>query len=383
MLALHACDTATDDALARAVGWGSPLVLAAPCCHHDVAAQLRRATPPAPYASLVRHGILRERFADTLTDALRASLLRLQGYRVDVVQFVESRHTPRNTMLRAVRTGDAGRRRAAGGVRRAGRRVGRDGRGWRSCWTSVGLREAAVALVVALPFGIGLTAAADDDAAAAAALRRPRDRRVQRPGRPRRAAVDGQRLRRRGPGLHRRPPTAGPWASPGGTADPVDVEALAPGPPGRVWVGDIGDNTATRDSVSVTSVPVGRGEPTGADPRRTGSPTPAAPATPRRCWPTRGTGRLVVVTKGVLGGQVLVAPRRLDADRVNRLRPLGSAMALVTDGAFLPDGRHVVLRDYSRAVVYTFPGLEEVGEVPLPEQQQGEGIAVAATAGCW
>jgi SAM-dependent methyltransferase len=108
VLALHACDTATDDALARAIGWGSPLVLAAPCCHHDIAAQLRRSTPPAPYASLVRHGILRERFADTLTDALRASLLRLEGYRVDVVQFVESRHTPRNTMLRAVRTGDTG-----------------------------------------------------------------------------------------------------------------------------------------------------------------------------------------------------------------------------------------------------------------------------------
>ena len=108
VLALHACDTATDDALARAIGWGSPLVLAAPCCHHDIAAQLRRVTPPAPYASLVRHGILRERFADTLTDALRASLLRMSGYRVDVVQFVESRHTPRNTMLRAVRTGDTG-----------------------------------------------------------------------------------------------------------------------------------------------------------------------------------------------------------------------------------------------------------------------------------
>ncbi|WP_432476524.1 class I SAM-dependent methyltransferase [Nocardioides sp. GXQ0305] len=108
VLALHACDTATDDALVRAVRWGSPLVLAAPCCHHDVAAQLRRAAPPAPYASLVRHGILRERFADTLTDALRASLLRLEGYRVEVIEFVESAHTPRNTLLRAVRTGDTG-----------------------------------------------------------------------------------------------------------------------------------------------------------------------------------------------------------------------------------------------------------------------------------
>ncbi len=107
VLALHACDTATDEALARAVTWEAPLVLAAPCCHHDVAAQLRRAPTPAPYAELTRHGILRERLADTLTDALRASLLRQHGYRVDVMQFVESKHTPRNTLLRGVRTGAA------------------------------------------------------------------------------------------------------------------------------------------------------------------------------------------------------------------------------------------------------------------------------------
>jgi len=115
VLALHACDTATDDALARAVGWEAALVLAAPCCHHDIAAQLRRNPTPAPYALLTRHGILRERFADTLTDAVRASLLRLQGYRVDVMQFVESKHTPRNTLLRAVRTGGAV---SGGGVRK-------------------------------------------------------------------------------------------------------------------------------------------------------------------------------------------------------------------------------------------------------------------------
>ncbi|HET7069878.1 MAG TPA: SAM-dependent methyltransferase [Nocardioides sp.] len=105
VLALHACDTATDDALARAVRWETPLVLAAPCCHHDIAAQLRKRPAPAPYAMITRHGILRERFADTLTDGLRASLLRLAGYRVDVMQFVGSRHTPRNTLLRGVRTG--------------------------------------------------------------------------------------------------------------------------------------------------------------------------------------------------------------------------------------------------------------------------------------
>jgi SAM-dependent methyltransferase len=105
VLALHACDTATDDALARAVDWEAALVLAAPCCHHDVAAQLRGVSAPAPYSALTRDGILRERFADTLTDALRAAVLRLAGYRVDVIEFVESRHTPRNTLLRAVRTG--------------------------------------------------------------------------------------------------------------------------------------------------------------------------------------------------------------------------------------------------------------------------------------
>lgn len=108
VLALHACDTATDDALARALEWEASLVLAAPCCHHDIAAQLRSAEVPEPYAMLTRHGILRERFADTLTDALRATLLRREGYRVDVVEFVESAHTPRNTLLRAVRTGVRG-----------------------------------------------------------------------------------------------------------------------------------------------------------------------------------------------------------------------------------------------------------------------------------
>src|SRR5690606_5791514 len=73
VLALHACDTATDEALARAVGWGARWVLAAPCCHHDLAAQLRRSAAPAPYQALTRHGILRERFAEVLTDALRAA----------------------------------------------------------------------------------------------------------------------------------------------------------------------------------------------------------------------------------------------------------------------------------------------------------------------
>ena len=108
VLALHACDTATDEALARAVGWQARWVLAAPCCHHDVAAQLRAQPTPPPFGGLTRYGILRERFADVLTDTLRASLLRLYGYKVEVVEFVDSRHTPRNLLIRARYTGAAG-----------------------------------------------------------------------------------------------------------------------------------------------------------------------------------------------------------------------------------------------------------------------------------
>ena len=109
VLALHACDTATDEALAAAVRWAGPVVLAAPCCHHDIQRQLSAAWragdgPPEPFGALARDGILRERFADVLTDTLRAALLRLLGYRVDVVEFVDSRHTPRNMMIRAIRT---------------------------------------------------------------------------------------------------------------------------------------------------------------------------------------------------------------------------------------------------------------------------------------
>ena len=104
VLALHACDTATDDALAQAVRWSAPVMLAAPCCHHDIQRQLSRASTPRPYALLTRHPILRERFGDVLTDALRAALLRREGYHVEVVQFVDAEHTPRNTMIRATRT---------------------------------------------------------------------------------------------------------------------------------------------------------------------------------------------------------------------------------------------------------------------------------------
>jgi SAM-dependent methyltransferase len=106
VVALHACDTATDDALARAVGWEAPVILAAPCCHHDLQRQIKTSRAvPRPYGVVAQHGILRERLADVLTDALRASILRQVGYRTDVIEFVDTAHTPRNAMLRAIRTG--------------------------------------------------------------------------------------------------------------------------------------------------------------------------------------------------------------------------------------------------------------------------------------
>lgn len=104
-LALHACDTATDEALARAMQWRSELILAAPCCHHDIQRQLQAAPAPSPYGLLTRHGLLRERWGDLVTDTLRAHLLRRAGYRTDVVEFVDSQHTPRNVLLRAHLTG--------------------------------------------------------------------------------------------------------------------------------------------------------------------------------------------------------------------------------------------------------------------------------------
>jgi SAM-dependent methyltransferase len=107
VLALHACDTATDDALAQAVRWQAPVVLASPCCHHDLQRQMSAGGAPSPYGLVARHNILRERFGDVLTDAVRAALLRRVGYRVEVVQFVSAEYTPRNTMIRAVRTAQA------------------------------------------------------------------------------------------------------------------------------------------------------------------------------------------------------------------------------------------------------------------------------------
>ena len=102
-IALHACDTATDDAIAWGVQHGVQLLLIAPCCHHDLQVQIQDI--PEPWPMLTRHGIMRERLGDLLTDSFRTQILKLLGYRVDAIEFIGGEHTPRNLMIRATKTG--------------------------------------------------------------------------------------------------------------------------------------------------------------------------------------------------------------------------------------------------------------------------------------
>jgi len=102
-IALHACDTATDDAIAWAVNADAKLMMIAPCCHHDIQSQL--SDSPEPWSLITRHGIMRERLGDLLTDSLRMQILKLRGYRVEAIEFIGGEHTPRNLMIRAVKTG--------------------------------------------------------------------------------------------------------------------------------------------------------------------------------------------------------------------------------------------------------------------------------------
>jgi SAM-dependent methyltransferase len=102
-IALHACDTATDDAIAWAVKADAKLMMIAPCCHHDIQSQL--SDSPEPWSLITRHGIMRERLGDLLTDSLRMQILKLRGYRVEAIEFIGGEHTPRNLMIRAVKTG--------------------------------------------------------------------------------------------------------------------------------------------------------------------------------------------------------------------------------------------------------------------------------------
>lgn len=109
IVALHACDTATDDAIARGIGWNSRVIICAPCCQHELQVQMANASLPESMASVLGHGILFERMGDILTDAFRAAVLRIMGYQTDVVQFVPIEHTAKNLMIRSVKISAPGK----------------------------------------------------------------------------------------------------------------------------------------------------------------------------------------------------------------------------------------------------------------------------------
>jgi SAM-dependent methyltransferase len=108
VMALHACDTATDDAIAKGIRWESKVIICAPCCQHELQAQLSKIPVPQQMLPIYQDGILSERMGDILTDTFRATILRIMGYRTDVTQFVPIEHTAKNLMIRSVKTSPAG-----------------------------------------------------------------------------------------------------------------------------------------------------------------------------------------------------------------------------------------------------------------------------------
>jgi hypothetical protein len=106
LVSLHACDTATDDAIAAGVRLGAEAIVLAPCCQHECLVQINHALAqrgPGAWAPVVEHGILRARMADLITDSLRSSALEALGYRAEAIEFVAAEHTTKNLMIRAVR----------------------------------------------------------------------------------------------------------------------------------------------------------------------------------------------------------------------------------------------------------------------------------------
>jgi hypothetical protein len=114
LIALHACDTATDDALAKGVAAGAALLVVAPCCQKEIRPQL---VPPPVLSAALKHGIFGERQAEFVTDALRAQLLEWAGYRTRVIEFISTEHTAKNTMITAVKARPPGDAAAAGKIR--------------------------------------------------------------------------------------------------------------------------------------------------------------------------------------------------------------------------------------------------------------------------
>lgn len=101
VVTLHACDTATDYALAKAVRWGAKVILSVPCCQHELNGQIESSL----LAPALKYGLIKERMSALLTDAVRAGLLEEAGYRTQILEFIDMEHTPKNILIRAVRQG--------------------------------------------------------------------------------------------------------------------------------------------------------------------------------------------------------------------------------------------------------------------------------------
>ena len=104
VVTLHACDTATDHALAKAVRWGASVILSVPCCQHELNRQIQSDV----LAPVLKYGLIRERMAALVTDALRAEYLEREGYDVQILEFIDMEHTPKNILIRAVQNGRCG-----------------------------------------------------------------------------------------------------------------------------------------------------------------------------------------------------------------------------------------------------------------------------------
>ena len=105
VVTLHACDTATDFALAKAVGWKAKVILSVPCCQHEVNRQIANET----LAPLFSYGLIKERMAALVTDAMRAEYLKREGYDTQILEFIDMEHTPKNILIRAIYTGNKGK----------------------------------------------------------------------------------------------------------------------------------------------------------------------------------------------------------------------------------------------------------------------------------
>ena len=99
VVTLHACDTATDFALAKAIGWDASVILSVPCCQHELNKQIKN----EELSSLLKYGLIKERTAALFTDAIRGNLLEAAGYQTQILEFIDMEHTPKNILLRAVR----------------------------------------------------------------------------------------------------------------------------------------------------------------------------------------------------------------------------------------------------------------------------------------